>query len=365
MKKICLIILCMFLFSLELSASDDGFDNVNSEESLELCLQTYSQCRLSNDMTFNSVKFISHDVIIDLNGHVIEPSKELKINGGLIKVSRGAKLTINDKSNTGKISTGDSGNVWAAIQMINENNTSNLAELVVNGGIIEGYYYGIAGNGNYHNTKITINNGIISGLYANDSAGIFQPQQGEIVINNGTITGGTGIEIRSGSLEINGGNIKAISDNFSKEVNENGTTTNGVGVAVAQHITKNPININIKGGTIEGQYAFYEWNPHGNSKTDLDKINISISGGTFTGYAQGVKSIYSEDKTGFVSGGKFSTDIGDYATSDAKLSSKLIENGSDMVNINKSNKGFVIVLSLVIVSALILGYYFVKNKVVF
>ena len=181
--------------------------------------------------------------------------------------------------------------------------SEELAELIVESGTIEGYYYGIVGNGKNHNSKITINGGTILGLNEEDSVGIYHPQKGTMVINGGTIKGGTGIEIRSGNLTINNGTIEGVASKFLKMKNSNGSTTNGVGVAVAQHTTKNSITVNINDGNISGQYAFYEWNPQSNSRTDLDKISLSIKGGKFTGVADGVSTVYSEDFKNFISGG--------------------------------------------------------------
>ncbi|MCX4366055.1 MAG: hypothetical protein OSJ70_09845 [Bacilli bacterium] len=305
-------------------ASDDDFINVSDESSFDECVKTEGLCRLAGNIDFTSKKEIDHDVIIDLNGYTIAPDESLKLNGGLILVDRGGKLTINDSQNNGRISTGNTDNVWAAIQVLKENVGNGLAEVIINGGTIEGYYYGITGNGNYHNSKIVINGGTIKGLNEEDSAAIYHPQKGELIINNGTIKGGTGIEIRAGSLTVNNGNIEAIAPKFVKMVNKSGTTTNGVGIAVVQHVTKNPIDVVVNDGNIKGQYALYEWNPHENSEEDINKIKIQLKGGNYTGLATGVHAIYSEDLKNFISGGKYNTDVSEYITEDAKLASKTL-----------------------------------------
>lgn len=315
MKKTKLLL--MFLISIFggfniVNASSDDFTLVADEASFDECIQNEGACRLSNDLEVSARKEIMGSVIIDLNGHVIEPDENLHASTGLIIVNRGAKLIVNDSVGTGKITTGTSGNVWGGIQL-NKNNTSNeLAELIVNAGSIEGYYYGVVGNGTLHNTKITINNGTIKGLNTEDSVGIYHPQEGELIVNGGDISGGTGIEIRSGSLTVNNGSITGVASTFLKAVNGNGSTTNGVGITVAQHTTKKPINVSIHNGNIKGQYAFYEWNPHRNNPTALNQISINIYGGNFEGTADGASTIYSEDFTGFVSGGSFNKNVDRY-----------------------------------------------------
>ncbi len=341
-------------------ASDTGSFKITDETSFEECLRNEIICELASDLEIKSKKVISHTMILDLNGHSIVADSSLQLKSGLIVINRNAKLTINDSKGNGKISTGAGGNVWAAIQLIYENTGTELAELEVNGGTIEGYYYGIVGNGNVHNTKVTINGGKIKGLNTEDSAGIYQPQNGEIIINNGTISGGTGIEIRSGNLTINNGNISGVASKFVKIVNKSGTTTNGVGIAIAQHTTKNPIKVAIHGGNIEGQYAVYEWNPHNNSQDDLDKIDIHIYGGNFVGNAQGVHTVYSEDFTNFISGGNFNTDVKEYLASEAnvtyKISSVFHEQG------DTQNSIFWPLLLIILAVGIIFGVVYCKKE---
>lgn len=326
MKKIRFYILfsiaVLFLGISAVKASDDGFIDILNEASFDECIKNQGLCRIMSNLTFTSKKEIDKEVIIDLNGYIIVASDDLKLNSGLIAVNRGGKLTINDSGKNGKISTGTGDNVWAAIQVLKDNLSSSPAELIINGGTIEGYYYGITGNGNYNNSVITINDGVIKGLNKEDSAAIYHPQEGTLIINNGTIKGGTGIEIRSGSLTVNNGMIEGIAPKFVKMVNKSGTTTNGVGIAVAQHVTKNPINVVVNDGNIKGQYAFYEWNPHENSEDELEKIQIHLNGGNYIGLATGVHAVYSEDLKNFISGGRYNTDVSEYLTEDAKLAAK-------------------------------------------
>lgn len=368
-KYVVLLLICSMCLKIgEVKASDDGFFQVSDETSFNDCIATENACKLTKDISISSSKVINKDLILDLNGYSITADASLNLKSGLITLNRGSKLTINDYKDTGKISTGSSGNVWAGIQLLNNNdaNTEGIAELILNGGTIEGYYYGITGNGKLHNTKITINNGTVKGLNESDSAGIYQPQIGELVINNGTISGGTGVEIRSGNLTVNNGTIKGVAPNFIKMVNGSGTTTNGVGIAIAQHTTKNPITVNINDGNISGEYALYEWNPHNNSEEDIKKISLHIYGGDFTGNAEGVKAIYSEDFTKFVSGGKFNTQITEYLTDDAKTSSSVIETNTKL-NVNENKKSpIVIIISVIAIAFISLGaIYLYKNKDIF
>ncbi len=364
MKKIGYYILLLSILILPISiyASGNGITEVASEVALENCLRDGAVCKLTDDIAIRYTMGSSGETIIDLNGHTISPSADMKVNGGFIVVQSGSKLTINDTTGKGLITTGaNNENVWAAVQLLKEESTGKNAELVVNGGTIEGYYYGIVGNGKRHNTKVTINGGVIKGLNQDDSVGIYQPQIGELIINDGIIKGGTGIEIRSGSLTINGGTIEGIAP-FTKTANQNGSTTNGVGVAVAQHITKNPIQVSIHGGDISGQYAFYEWNPHNNSQADLEKITISITGGNFKSTLDDGVAVYSQDFTKFISGGKFNTSVTEYLVDNADLAAKIT---LDNVNIKEeetknNNWIFIIIGGIAIIG--ISGFVLYKRK---
>ena len=83
-----------------------------------------------------------------------------------------------------------------------ENAGEDNAVLTVDGGTLTGYFYGIAGNGTRHGTEITINGGKVT---SENGTGIYHPQAGTLTINEGEISGLTGVELRSGNLVMNGG----------------------------------------------------------------------------------------------------------------------------------------------------------------
>lgn len=360
MNCVVLVVLVMMLNVTCVSASDDGFVYISDEDSFDKCFKDESSCRLNNNIVVSSYKDIEKEITLDLNGYSLTPQENLKINGGLINVKGGAKLTITDSKKGGKISTGSSGNVWAAIQL-KKDSSEEVAEVILDNGLLEGYYYGIVGNGNRNNTKTTINNGEIKCTNTEDCVGIYQPQVGEMLINNGTISGGTGIEIRSGVLKVKNGTIKGLSKTFTKTANKSGTTTNGAGIAVAQHTTKNRIDLDIYDGKISGHYAFYEWNPHDNQQTDLDKIHIHLYGGEFKTIDDDGDSVYSQDFTNFISGGTYNSNVNKYLTKDAKVTAN-IPNSKQKLDVKKKKKGTFILVSILIIIMGIIGIYFYKNK---
>ncbi len=265
------------------------------------------------DATANAMVEISgKNITLDLNGKTVSPVAGTKISGGLIGVHNGAGLTINDSSadKTGKITSGDSGKVYAAVQVtVKGDAATEPAKLTINGGNYEGYYYAIAGNGTRHNTEITINDGTFKGLVNSPSTddmglAIFHPQDGKLTINGGEFEGpAAGVEIRAGELNISGGTFKATATEFSEKWNGSGTTVVGAAVAISQHSTNKDIKVNITGGSFEGLKAVYEVDLNPTADDKSDNININIEDGTFKG------DVASENVDNFISGGTFSSAV--------------------------------------------------------
>lgn len=261
---------------------------------------------------------IKGNVTIDLNGQsvVFDENSIEKGEDSLFTVLRGGKLTINDSKGNGKITAGNNSKVYSAVKLTKKGETENgeLAELVVNNGTLEGYYYGIVGNGTRHDTKITINNGTVKGANASDNLGIFHPQDGELVVNGGTIEGLTGIEMRAGDLIVNGGTITGTSKKLTSVPNGSGSTINGAGIGVSQHTTGKDINVVVKGGTIKGMSAVYQVNPQKLGEEGYNKVSVSLLGGTFATINEGENVVYSENDRVEISGGTYSNDVKDYVS---------------------------------------------------
>ena len=314
MKKTKLFVaalISMFAFTCGVKAVE-----VKTAEELKTCLaKDGNTCTLANDITiepevvgqtsrgvniYGAITLKGVKVTLDLNGKALSVAKKdaMEVQRGVIHLEDKADLTINDTTGKGKITPGES-TTWAAVTVYKG------SKLTVNGGELRGYSYGISGNGSigYGDTNITINGGVIKGEGdKTGTLGIYHPQLGTLTINKGEVIGDLGIEIRSGELNVNGGTITGIYKPTTVKPNGNGPTTNGAGIAVAQHTTKNAITVNIKGGTIKGFTAFHESNPQKNSAADLEKIKLNITGGTFEAINEGTNTIYSDDFTGFITG---------------------------------------------------------------
>ena len=154
-------------------------------------------------------------------------------------------------------------------------------ELTINGGTITGHDMAIIGNGNEvsGNVNITINDGTIRGI---DAVGMYLPQRNSTTtINGGIIEGPTAIEIRAGDLIVNNGTITGTSDIYEVIENANGNTTKGAAIGVSQHTTKQPINVTINGSNLKAVVPLCEVNPQNNPKEAIDLIKIEVTQGNF------------------------------------------------------------------------------------
>ena len=311
--------------------------------------------RLNADVTENVT--IEKSVTIDLNGYTISSAQGYAIDviGGLTQeekievviLSTGEQGTIgSDSNNVGLnvknfadvtvenvyakgsiygIQMGDNGSAYQTVVTMKDSKaegtgfagvyvmgTSN-AELPVtlkaeNSEFI-GYWYGVTGNGTYHNTYIELVNCTVTGTagdpdstnYTDMGYGIYHPQDGTLIIDGGTVTGvSAGIEIRSGKLVVKGGaQITGTCKTLYIVENGSGTTVSGAAVAVSQHSTQKPIDVTIEEGTLTGLYALYETDTYATA-TPSENVEISVTGGTLVG------ELHSDNKAGFISGGRFS-----------------------------------------------------------
>lgn len=144
---------------------------------------------------------------------------------------------------------------------------------------------GIATNGDILNEDgpvVNIKKGAVVKSTGTDGAAVYCAGNGTYNIEDGTtITGATGIEVRAGKLNVKGGTITGTAKELTSKANGGGNTTAGAGIAVVQHTTQLPIEVNITGGTITGAEALYVNNTQGNPTTAWAKVNVTVAGGTF------------------------------------------------------------------------------------
>lgn len=286
----------------------ESFTEVATAEELAKAVEAGGNIRLTADV--EAELSIAKDCVIDLGGHTIStPDYAFDVYAGLELSNGHIKTTVDDNTCT----------IWlnqkAQVKISSDVTIERPAQ-----GFAIGYwadctaasldFAGAINGGN----GITVN-GLITGETANtlllDGAAINVAGHGIYQAGNATTSftgqastitaGSTGIEVRAGKLTVSNCSITGGED-FACNPNGNGTTTDGAGIAIAQHTTKLAIDVAIEGGTIAGAYSVYESNPQQNDADSIAKVNLSITGGSFKG------GVHSEDLTGFITGGSFDSD---------------------------------------------------------
>ncbi len=214
-------------------------------------------------------------------------------------------LTIAADASIGGDETG-----YAVILRQAANKTAYGSKIDINGSIT-GYVW-VMGNILNGNAVINVNEGAT--IFGVDIA-VALNGYATLNVTGGAITGGTeseagtGIEVRAGVLNVTGGTITGYGAmKFSP--NGSGTTSTGCGIAVAQHTTKNNIQVTISGDAeVNGTVALAIANPQLNEEGE---ISVSVAGGTFTSTSEedAVVVFLADNETrvnSFISGGIFSS----------------------------------------------------------
>ncbi len=177
-------------------------------------------------------------------------------------------------------------------------------------GEIESFSFAIFTNGSSSDgAEITIDDGTYKINHPKAPVIYIPHRYGKTIINGGTFEGPTGIEIRAGDLTINGGTFKGGTDEYEVVLNNSGSTTIGAAVSIAQHNTREPINVTINGGEFEAYMPLSFTNPQNNSQEDLDKITITVTGGEFVTDQPDVVTVPENVVAKVITGGVFANSV--------------------------------------------------------
>ena len=234
------------------------------------------------------------------------------MKGGTLEVPEYGIYTTND--DTGAYVSMQGGLIKADYGICSiGNGTEHSAKVEVSGGEIRAGIFGFGTNGSNGNGGVdfVMTGGTITSV-AEDAPALYLPAYySTATITGGTITGGTGIEIRAGELSVSGdARISGVGP-LESNPNGSGSTSSGAGIAVAQHATKQPINVTISGNAkVVGTVALHESNPQKNDSEAIEQVKIAVTGGALeTSAPDAAQAVYSEDCTGFVTGGVFNTEL--------------------------------------------------------
>ena len=218
-----------------------------------------------------------------------------------VYASNDSKITINNCEISGK--------KYGVIMM--------SADVVINSAKIDAPT-SVSSNGSdaYDKANLTINDGTFNGH-------VYWPAQGKLTINGGKFTDETAIYVKSGSLEINGGTFTGNGEKTDYEYKDSGSKSTGSAI-VLENVGESEYqaigSVSITGGTF------------------ISENNMPIESVT-----KGIDGVNA--KTGFVSGGKFSSALnksliaigyeqnvdGEYVTVTA-LAPLYVDDASDLAN---------------------------------
>ncbi len=157
---------------------------------------------------------------------------------------------------------------------------------------------GITGNGGYHGSDV-----LVKDTFIEAGTGIYSPEDGELVVDGGEIKvkpgGASGIEIRAGKLTVKNNTKITVPPEIQYSCNHDasGGAMTGAAIAVAQHTTNKPIDVNIESATLSADRSLAQDDPE--TATDRQPVTIHVSGGSFTGEVQTSRVDH------FIGGGEF------------------------------------------------------------
>jgi hypothetical protein len=220
----------------------------------------------------------------------------IKIEGGKITANVGVSVIGDDQGteawpayayiNDGADITGTAGTT-SGVGIMNQ---GYGAKVYVNGGTVTGSEFGISGNGTagLGGTYVEVNGGTIKGN-ASDGAGIYQPQDGTLIINGGTITGGDGVQVCAGSLTVTGGTIEGTGSAMAKaaRTGSGGSVETGSAVSVINRTGYSSVGaVDLTGGTMNSANgeAVSVFSLDGSTVSDWADAtsHVSVTGGQYS-----------------------------------------------------------------------------------
>ena len=358
MKKLLATILALVM-ALGLCTSAWATEkSIGSETELKDAISSVNDgdvIKLSTDVTISEKITISKNILLDLGTHTLTsafaPTAEdyALVAEGNVTIQNGSIVTTKDKARAvnnskgnlnlenviitakGQVGVGNSatsGNVSIKNCKINSETAYAVASFAKNANVVmdinksemSGAYGAFYHNGTASGLTLSVTETTMS---SENGDGMYLAGDAVTTLSNCTITGATGVEIRAGKLTVNGGSITGTATPIGAAPNGNGSTVTGAGIAVSQHTTMLPLTVTVNGSNVKGYSAFYQVDTlaemednEGNKQFTgeqvaeaVAKITLSVNGGVYTATGEDGKAVYSENKTGFVSGGTFSNSV--------------------------------------------------------
>ena len=268
-----------------ITAASDG-DTIKLLANVEA--SNYTEIRKALTIDFNGCTMTSTDGGFDVYSNLTLKNGTLNALKWGAWVQSGAKLVVAEDMTINTTSTdGNKGGITVQ---------NSGSEVTVYGKVKAAGGAAISGIGNASDGGVIIN--IEEGAEVTctnpDGLGVYYPNTAKLNIKGGTITGASGVYVKSGAVSVTGGKIVATGAKVDYQYYGNGGHSTGEALVIDK--------CNYPGGD----------------------PTVSITGGTFTSTnAKAVGSYVgngaAEPVTAFVTGGTFSSDVSDYVAGDTPV----------------------------------------------
>ena len=230
-------------------------------------------------------------VTLDLNGYNITTASNIALAGGTLNITgEGTIKTTNaglapvEIRGTGDLTAKRTLTIGAdvtlegtdyGLNVFGSNDAQlNKIDVTVNG-TVKGTLF-VLGNLKHASNEINIivNGSVIAapGSASNLNVGIALNGNANVTVNeDAVVSGDSGIEVRCGSLTVNGGTITATAEAFSYTANGSGSTTRGAAIAVAPYGTTIATSAVLNGGTLSGPEMI------GVTNVNNDMSNVTVT----------------------------------------------------------------------------------------
>ena len=318
---------------------------------------------VDDSKTFTAIDVLTgHDVeIVDVKITINGTDSESDFNNVAIRTNVASTLTISGESLIQSESSSEKHGSVGVVLLGNGNPETETRLYLTDTATINVGQYGISGNGtvesaddstDYGATSIEISgNSKVSATYG---WGIYHPQDGTLKLTNkAKISGLTGVEMRSGTLIVDGAKITA-SEDYSTNPTISASSVYGAAIAVAPYgdaDERGVVTVNIIAGSFEGGVALAQFKSDYVTDPGFD---FSIAGGTFKSTGTdpdtaktypAIVTIENETEQKFVTGGTFKSGEDADSTVEAYVKDNygLDPNGSGTVDIVDISKAVAVV----------------------
>ncbi len=278
-----------------------GGKYMNFADALKACTDG-AKLKLLENVTENETSVINQNITLDLNGQTFtsEGMRAFWVKNGSLSVTtpEGSPATIKAEGGVGATSSvirlGDNDGTTRDVSLtigkgvtietddcygVTAFGTATKEKLTVYGNIKTKVSPAIGGNGTdkTNGADITIAEGAV--ISTENDVAIYNPQNGTLIVN-GTVTGAGGIEMKAGSLTVEGNAIITATGTPTHTPKTGSTSTLGYAIAIVENTDygTSVTNVEIKNGaTINGIVSVLQDSPNSSFHPTITENGVTLT----------------------------------------------------------------------------------------